>query len=74
MTSPGLSAENTVPRTFLRAVKPRISPSHTKAAALYNAPRAARGRPTTTSISLPWVDAVTRLRPSIAASVRKRWK
>ena len=45
-----------------------------KAAAEYTAPRTARGRPTTTSISLPSVAMATRLRPSIAASVKKRWK
>ena len=72
MTSPVFSAENTVPRTFLRAVKPRISPSHTMAAALYKDPRTASGRPTTASMSLPAVASATRSRASIAASVSVR--
>ena len=70
--SPSGKAENTVPRTLARAVKPSTSPPHTAAAALYNFPPHARGRPTTTSMSLPAVASATRSRASIAASVSVR--
>ena len=70
MNSPGARLAKGVPRTLRRAVKPRTSPPQTAAAALYTAPLARRGRPTTTSMSPSAVAAATLPRPSSAASSR----
>ena len=70
MISPGARLAKGVPRTLLRAVKPRTSPRLTTAAALYTAPFARSGRPTTTSMSPSAVAAATLPRPSSAASSR----